>query len=39
MIEHVNNSIAHTISHEKCLPVSISKIITQKITKTTPHVY
>ena len=31
MIEHVNNSNANTISHEKCLPVSICKIITQKI--------
>ena len=39
MIEHVNNSNANTISHEKCLLVSICKIITQKITKTTPHVY
>ena len=39
MIEHVNNSKANTISHEKCLPVSICKIMTQKITKTTPHVY
>ena len=40
MIEHVNNSNANTISHEKCLPVSMCiKIITQKITKTTPHVY
>ena len=39
MIEHVNNSNANTISHEKCLPVSICKSITQKITKTTPHVY
>ena len=39
MIEHVNNSTANTISQEKCFPVSICKIITQKITKTTPHVY
>ena len=39
MIEHVNNSNANTISHEKCLAVSICKIITQKITKTTSHVY
>ena len=39
MIEHVNNSNANTISQEKCVPVSICKIITQKITKTTPHVY
>ena len=39
MIEPVNNSNANTISHEKCLPVSICKIITQNITKTTPHVY
>ena len=38
MIEHVNNSSANTISHEKCIPVSICKIITQKITETT-HVY
>ena len=37
MIEHVNNSNANTILHEKCLPVSICKIITQKITKTPPH--
>ena len=28
MIEHVNNSNANTISHKKCLPVSICKIIT-----------
>ena len=28
MIEHVNNSNANTISHEKCLPVSICKFIT-----------
>ena len=33
MIEHVNNSNANTIKHEKRLPVSICKIITQKITK------
>ena len=39
MIEHVNNYNANTISHENCLPVSICKIITQKITRTTPHVY
>ena len=41
MIEHVNNYNVNTISHEKCLPVSITicKIITPKITKTTPHVY
>ena len=43
MIEHVvNNHNVNTISHEKCLPVSICKIITHKndkITKTTPHVY
>ena len=39
MIEHVNDSNGNTISQEKCLPVSICKIITQKITKTTPHVY
>ena len=40
MIEHVNNYNAnYTISREKCLPVSICKIITQMITKTTPHVY
>ena len=25
--------------HTKCLPVSICKIITHKITKTTPHAY
>ena len=35
MMEQVNNSNANTISREKCLPVSICKIITQK----TPHVY
>ena len=30
MIEHVNNNYnVNTISHEKCLPVSICKIITQ----------
>ena len=34
MIEHVNNSNANTVSHEKCLPVSMCKIITQKIKKT-----
>ena len=39
MIEHVNNLNVKTISHEKCLPVSICKIITPKIAKTTPHVY
>ena len=39
MIKHVNNSNANTISHEKCLQVSICKIITQKITKTIPYVY
>ena len=39
MIEHVNNSSANTILHEKCLPVSTCKITTQKITKTTPHAY
>ena len=38
MIEHVNN-YGNTISHEKCLPELICKIITHKITKTTPHVY
>ena len=30
MIEHVNNSNVNTISHEKCLPVSICKILTQR---------
>ena len=39
MIEHANNQNVNTISHEKCLPVLICKIITLKITKTTPHVY
>ena len=39
MIEHVNNCTVNTISHEMCLPVSICKITTHKITKTTPHVY
>ena len=39
MIEHVHNSNVNTISHDNCLPVLICKIITQKITKTTPHVY
>ena len=39
MIEHVNNHTVDTISHEKCLPASICKIITLKIAKTTLHVY
>ena len=40
MIENVvNNYNVNTISHEKCLPVSICKIITHKITKTTQPVY
>ena len=39
MIEHVNNHNVNIISHEKCLPVLNCKIITQKIAKTTPHVY
>ena len=39
MIEHVNNHNVNTISHEKCLPVSIYKIIPLKIAKTTPQVY
>ena len=39
MLEHANNYNVNTISHEKCLQVSICKIITLKITKTTPHVY
>ena len=39
MIEHVNKHNVNTISYEKCLPVSICKIITLKIAKTTPHVY
>ena len=39
MIEDVKNFNANTISQEKCLPVSLCKIITQKITKTTPNVY
>ena len=39
MIEHVNNYYVNNISHEKYLPVSICKIITHYITKTTPHVY
>ena len=39
MIEHVNNYNVNTSSHKKCLPVAICKIITHKITKTTPHVY
>ena len=38
MIEHVNNYNVNTSSHEKCIPV-LCKIITLKITKTTPHVY
>ena len=37
MLQYVNNSNANTILHEKCLPVSICKLITQKITKTIPH--
>ena len=39
MIEHANDYNVNTISHEKCLLVSICKIITIKITKTTPHVF
>ena len=39
MIEHVNNYNVNTNSHEKCLLVLICKIITHKITKTTPHIY
>ena len=39
MMEHANNQNVNTISQEKCLPVSICKIITLKIAKTTPHVY
>ena len=39
MIEHVNNYNVNTILHEKCLPVSICKNVTHKITKTTLHVY
>ena len=30
MIEHVNNYNGNTISHEKCLKVSICKIITHR---------
>ena len=37
MIEHVNNHNVNTIPHEKCLPVSICKIISRKIAKTTQH--
>ena len=29
MIEHVNNYNVNSISHEKCLPVSICKIKTE----------
>ena len=36
---NVNNYNVNTISHENCLPVSICKNVTHKITKTTPHVY
>ena len=32
MIDIVNNDNDNTISHEKCFPVSICKIITHKIT-------
>ena len=39
MIEQSNNYNGNAISHKKCLPVSICKIITLKIRKTTPHVY
>ena len=39
MIKHVNNHNVNIISDEKCLPVLICKIITQKIAKTTPPVY
>ena len=39
MIEHANNYNVNTISHEKCLPVSLCKIITLKITKTIPNAY
>ena len=30
MIEHVNNYNINTVSHEKCLPASICKIITHR---------
>ena len=33
MIEHVNNYIVTTISHENWLPVSICKTKTHRITK------
>ena len=39
MTEHDNNYNVNIISHETFLPVSICKIITHKITNTTPHVY
>ena len=39
MIDHVNNYNGHTISHEKCLPASICKIITHKITKKEHHMF
>ena len=39
MIEHINNYNVNTISHEKCLPVSICKTKTHTITKKTLHVY
>ena len=33
MIEHINNYNVNTISHEKCLPVSIDKNKPHTITK------
>ena len=33
MIEHINHYNVNTISHEKCLPVSICKIKTHTIIK------
>ena len=39
MIKHVNNYVNTEATTRKCLPELICKIITHKITKTTPHVY
>ena len=39
MTDHVNNYNGNTISHEKCLPVSICKIITHVDNKTQNHIF
>ena len=38
MIEHINNYNVNTVSHKKCLPVSICKTKTHTITKKPLHV-